>query len=84
MTEYINKYGIKTNLSLNDINPMTNPEIAVSSVFLSLIRQRIYMKRYLTIKTRSLSLFSFLVDYSILYFVIYNGREVYNNYNKLK
>lgn len=84
MTEYTSQYGIKTNLTLNEINPMTNPEIAVSSVFLSLLKQRIQMKRYLTMKTRSLSLLSFLVDYACLYYVLFNGREIYNNYKNLR
>jgi hypothetical protein len=84
MTDYTNKYGIKTNLSLNDINPMAHPSLAVTSLFLSLLIQRSHMKRYLLIKARTLSAFSILVNYSCLYYVLFNTREIYNTYNSLK
>jgi hypothetical protein len=84
MTENIDKYGIKTKLSLNDVNPMTNPEISVTALFISLLIQRSHMKRYLLIKTRTLSAFAFLVNYSCLYYVLFNTREIYNTYKNLE
>jgi hypothetical protein len=83
MTDHISKYGIKTNLSLSDVNPLTNPAIAVTSLFLSLLLQRSYMKRYLLIKAKTLSVFAFFVNYSCFYYGLYNARQIYNTRNNL-
>ena len=67
--ERLYSYGIKPSLSLNQINPINNPEISVASIFLSLLIQRSHAKRYLMIKTRTLSLFSFIVISSPYFFL---------------
>jgi hypothetical protein len=83
MTECFSKYGIKTNLSLNDINPFSNPGTVVLSLFLSLLVQRSYMKRYLLIKARTLSTFAFFVNYSCFYYGLFNAKEMYKTYKNL-
>jgi hypothetical protein len=82
--ERLYSYGIKPSLSLNQINPINNPEISVASIFLSLLIQRSHVKRYLMIKTRTLSLFSFIVNYSCLYYVLFNSKEVYRKIKENK
>ena len=82
--ERLNSYSIKPSLSLNQINPINNPEISVTSVFLSLLIQRSHVKRYLMIKTRTLSFFSFIVNYSCLYYILFNSCEVYRNFKENK
>jgi hypothetical protein len=62
-------------LTKEDIDPITHPVLAINSFFLSILLQRHHMRRYLLLKSRTLALISFSVNYACFYYTLFN---IYN------
>lgn len=80
---YLNKiYQFKPiSLQLKELNPLLQPNLSVPCLLLSLIVGRYYRQKYFLIKASTIRLFSVGLNYSIYYYLLTNGIELFNHLN---
>lgn len=70
-------------LSLNDINPVYNYKVGVPSIAVALLFDYFYKRRYLIQKAKTLRLFNFTVYYFLTCFLLTNGLNFYEHYERI-
>ena len=66
-------------LLIKEFNPLLHPELSVPCLLGSLIIGRLYRQKYFLIKASTIRIFSVVLNYSIFYYLLINGFELYHH-----
>jgi len=59
-------------VGLDQINPFINPKVSIPSMIFSILSVSYYKKRYFLINAPSMIIFSGILNYSIMYYLLIN------------
>jgi len=74
--KYFGNYN-PVGISMNDFNPFYNPKISIPSLFLTIIFDSYYRRRYVLVNNETIRLFAMGVNYFTFYYLIANGIKFY-------